>query len=198
MLDRNERGAAASRNTVETAENKDGPQGWRKSGEEKRDNTRSVNQSHAAPDNRPTTILHRSDHLSFLHYNVRPLSLSLRPLVPSSFHRLFPSFLLVAPTRILSFLYLSIFHFLSLFQPSSFNLFSPLPPLCISSNVRSLDLSRFGPRFPLSLSLSATNRSFSLYLSIYIYISSSLTLTRSDVAPADFAFKFGKFAGVGK
>lgn len=156
-----------------------------------------MNQSHAAPDNRPTTILHRSDHLSFLHYNVRPLSLSLWPLVPSSFHRLFPSFLLVAPTRILSFLYLSIFHFLSLFHrplstssPSS----SPPPFVYRPTFVRSIYL----VSTPVFLSLFPPRTALSLSLSIYICISSSLALTRSDVAPADFAFKFGKFAGVGK
>lgn len=57
--------------------------------EEKRGSTRSVNQSHAVPDNRATTILHCCDHLSFLLHRSssfsfaqpRPAS-SLCPRVP--------------------------------------------------------------------------------------------------------------------
>lgn len=169
VLDRNERGAA-SRNTVETAENKDGRRVEERSGEEKRDNTRSVNQSHAAPDNQPTTILHRSDHLSLLHYNVRPLSLSLGPSFHPAFTGSFP--LSSSSSRQLGYYRSSIYlySYISLaLPPSSFNLSSPhLPFVYRPTFVRSIYLVSY-PRFPLSLSASRSTLSLSLSSSISVY-----------------------------
>lgn len=135
-----------------------------------------MNQSHAAPDNQPTTIPHRCDHLSFLLQRspsfprTRSIQLSLGSFPLSSF-------LLVAPT-ILSFLYLSIFHFLSLSATAvlvpppmhtyiversfarpatSLSLSLSLPPLFVTQSVSfalSLSLSLCRPRIFLLVTLT--------------------------------------------
>lgn len=139
-----------------------------------------------------TTIPHHCDHLSFL-----PRSLS-----PS----LFPSALSRSPAP-LSCLYLSIYSVLarafrsSLFVPPSLppSLPVPLPPPPRTGHpflARS-----YAPRSYIYLSVSRILCSpFPYFVSPARHPASPSRscLHRTGGAPADFAFKFGKFAGVGK
>lgn len=135
-----------------------------------------------------TTIPHHCDHLSFL-----PRSLS-----PS----LFPSTLSRTPAP-LSYLYLSIYSVLARAFRFPLRPFRALPPCTTPGPSR---------RPPLSRSLVRSSflyLSFCLSYPLFAFPVLRLTRTpprspspsrlhRTGGAPADFAFKFGKFAGVGK
>lgn len=174
--------------------------------EEKRDNTRSVNQSHAAPDNQPTTIPHRCDHLSFLLQRspsfprTRSIQLSLGSFPLSSFPPRRTDDTIV-PLSI----YIPFSLALRVHGPRS----TPYAHIYRRAFVRSTS-SNFSLFLLLSLSLPF-RRTVGILLSFSLSLSTSnfppchtlvlflaLVLPRSDGAPADFAFKFGKFAGVGK
>lgn len=116
--------------------------------ERERDNTRSANQSHAAPDNQATTIPHHCDHLSFLPWSLSSFLFRPSPLAP-------------AP---LSFLYLSIFR-----SRSSLSLFSSSRPRDASSPF---------PRhssLPLSRSFASHSR---IYLSVSHILSFAFLVPR--------------------
>lgn len=136
-----------------------------------------------------TTIPHHCDHLSFL------------PRSPSP--SLFPSALSRSPAP-LSCLYLSIYSVLARAFRFPLRPFRALPPRTAAP------CHPLAPTTPFSLArtlLVPISIFLSLVSSVHLFRSSSRApprspshsrLHRTGGAPADFAFKFGKFAGVGK
>lgn len=138
-----------------------------------------------------TTIPHHCDHLSFLPRSLSP-SLFLHPPSLAPRHHYRASIYLYIP--------FSLELFASLFVPSARFLPVPLPPTPPSR------------RPPLSRSLLCSSflyLSFCLSYPLFAFPVLRLTrapprspshsrLHRTGGVPADFAFKFGKFAGVGK
>lgn len=127
--------------------------------ERERGNTRSANQSHAAPDNPATTIPHHCDHLSFL-----PRSLVSVP----------PPFALSRSAGALSCLYLSVPRSRSSSSALSSSLYLSLPPSPSVSPLRflSIPLTATPPAPPGPPRQSSCHHPFSLALSLpYIYLS---------------------------
>lgn len=135
-----------------------------------------MNQSHAAPDNQPTTILHRCDHLSFLLQRSPSFSRT-RSIQLSTW--LFLSF--VFPPRHTDDTIVP----LSIYIPFSLALRVQRPlstPIRISSSVRSLDqqVPSLRPNVypPLFINLEFSSPSL-----LFHYISRPLVLPRTEHRP---------------
>lgn len=165
---------------AECARKKDGR--WRidtRRGERERGNTRSANQSHAAPDNQATTIPHHCDHLSFLPRSLSPFLCRPHPLAPAPL-----SCLYLYLCRALARAFLAALS-LSRFLPAPLTPPTPRPQRQLFSLARSLlaSISVF-----LSLVLCSPFSFPVLYLSLSLArvpLRSARRLARASIEPAE-------------
>lgn len=166
------------------ARKKDGR--WRidtRRGERERGNTRSANQSHAAPDNQATTIPHHCDHLSFLPRSLSPSLCRPHPLAPAPLSCLYLYLCRAHARALLAALSLPRFLSAPLTPPT------PRPQRQLFSLARSLlaSISVF-----LSLVLCSPFSFPVLYLCLYFSLSlarvplrSARRLARASIEPAE-------------